>query len=334
MRALLSFVAAAALAALAATPVLTQSRGAAQARPPAASADWPTFGGDVAHTNASTAPSPINASNAATLVRHEFTIDGIVDASVIYLKGATVNGAAHDTFFATTRFGETVAVDAKDGTVLWKFDAPGFDATATPREITNTTPTADPSRQSIYTASSDGKVVKLSVADGKVLWSTSITKLAQREKIASPLTYFQGHIFAATAGYVGDAPPYQGHVAVLDAGTGQIQHVWNSLCSDRHEIIDPASCTATRSAIWGRAGVVIDPATGNLFVSTGNGPWDGQTSWGDATIELNENACWETGPRPTTRICSAGIWTSARPRPCFSAMATSPRAAKTARSAC
>jgi len=258
------------------------------------------FGGDITKSSAASAPSRINASNVVTLVHRQIAVDGIVDASVIYLKAATVNGAAHDTLFATSRYGETMAIDANSGAVLWKFNPPGFDAAANPREITNTTPAADPNRQSIYAASSDGKVVKLAVADGRVEWSTSITKLPEREKIASPLTYYQGHVFAATAGYVGDRPPYQGHVAVLDAGTGQIQHVWNSLCSDRHELFDPPSCSATRSAIWGRAGIVIDPATGHLFVSTGNGPWDGRTSWGDATIELSENATEMLGNWTTT----------------------------------
>ena len=293
------------VAGLFASPVFTAQRRAAPApaAQPAATVsvlDWPTFGGNVARTSASTASTPINASNAASLVRRQITVDGIIDASVIYLHGVQVGGAARDVILATTRYGETLAVDVHDGTTLWRFEPPGFDATATPREITNTTPTADPSRLFIYTASSDGKVVKLAIADGKVVWSTSITKLPQREKIASPLTYFQGRVFAVTAGYVGDAPPYQGHVAVLDAGTGQVLHVWNSLCSDRHEIIDPSTCTATRSAIWGRAGVVIDEATGNVFVSTGNGPWDGQTSWGDASIELNENATEMLGNWTTT----------------------------------
>lgn len=255
-----------------------------------AALDWPTFGGTISRTSSSTAPTKIDVNTASSLKRRQVTIDGIVDASLIYLHGAQVAGAAHDTFFATTRFGATVAFDANTGAVLWQFVPPGFDASAAPREITNTTPTADPNRQFIYAASSDGKVVKLSVADGKVAWSTSVTKLAQREKIASPLGYYQGKIFVATAGYVGDAPPYQGHVAILDAGSGAILHVWNSLCSDRRELIDPASCTATRSAIWGRAGIVIDPSSGNIFLATGNGPWDGQTSWGDAMVELNENA--------------------------------------------
>ena len=42
--------------------------------------------------------------------------------------------------------------------------------------------------------------------------------------------------------------------------------------------------------IWGRAGAVIDAPTGNIFVATGNGPYDGNTSWGDAVIELNPDA--------------------------------------------
>ncbi len=131
---------------------------------------------------------------------------------------------------------------------------------------------------------------KLAVADGHVVWSTAITKLAQREKIASPLAFFRGHVVAVTAGYIGDAPPYQGHVAILDGASGKLLQVWNSLCSDRHELLDPGTCAQTRSAIWGRAGAVIDPASGDIFLTTGNGPWDGKTSWGDAVLQLGPDA--------------------------------------------
>jgi len=37
-------------------------------------------------------------------------------------------------------------------------------------------------------------------------------------------------------------------------------------------------------------GVVVDPANGDLFISTGNGPYDGKTSWSDAVIQLDANA--------------------------------------------
>jgi hypothetical protein len=75
-------------------------------------------------------------------------------------------------------------------------------------------------------------------------------------------------------------------VSVLDASTGQLLHTWNSLCSNRAGLLDPTSCTPSGSAIWGRAGAVVD-ASGNILVATGNGPWDGATNWGDAIIQLD-----------------------------------------------
>ena len=119
---------------------------------------------------------------------------------------------------------------------------------------------------------------------------TPITLLPAREKIASPLREFRGRIIAVTTGYIGDAPPYQGHVAILDAQSGRLMHVWNSLCSDQPRLLVPSACPSTQSGIWGRAGAVIDAATGDIFVATGNGPYNGKTDWGDSTIELDTDA--------------------------------------------
>jgi hypothetical protein len=96
-------------------------------------------------------------------------------------------------------------------------------------------------------------------------------------------------VIATTGGYIGDAPPYQGHVAVISAG-GRLLHVWNSLCSNRHGLINPSSCATSDSAIFGRAGAVVDPSTRQLLVATGNAPWDGRTNWGDAVLRLTPTA--------------------------------------------
>jgi hypothetical protein len=119
------------------------------------------------------------------------------------------------------------------------------------------------------------------------VWRRSITRLPSREKIASSLNFAGGHVIAATGGYIGDAPPYQGHVAVISAASGRLLHVWNSLCSNRHGLLAPARCPASDSAIWGRAGAVVVPRSGNLLVATGNAPWDGRTNWGDAVLVLS-----------------------------------------------
>ena len=112
--------------------------------------------------------------------------------------------------------------------------------------------------------------------------------------MASPLKLFQGRVIAVTAGYIGDRPPYQGHVAILDGHSGALLRVWNSLCSNRTGLLEPDSCPQSESAIWGRAGAVIDPSNGDIFIATGNGHWNGMTDWGDSLIETrcqcDENA--------------------------------------------
>ena len=252
--------------------------------------DWPQFGSDVQSTSAPAFDTGITSANVASLVRHQVTIDGISDASSIYLHGVSVQGARHNVFFLTTTYGKTIAIDADRDSVLWEYTPPQYDTWANTRQITNSTPAADPDREFIYAAAPDGAVRKLAISDGRALWTTPITLLPSREKIASPIKIFRGHIIAVTGGYIGDRTPYQGHVAILDAASGKLLHIWNSLCSDRAGLIDPSSCSGQRSAIWGRAGAVIDPSTGNIFVATGNGSYDGKTNWGDATIELNPDA--------------------------------------------
>jgi hypothetical protein len=254
---------------------------------PPSTTDWTRFGWDVGRSNVMPGTTGITSANVASLRRQQVTIDGTVDASPIYLHGAHVKGGTHDALFVTTSYGKTLAMDADSGTVLWEFTPAGYGGWAGGYRVTTATPVADPGRDYIYAASPDGHVQKLAVADGHVVWSTAITRLPTREKIASSLNYYNGSVIAVTSGYLGDDQPYQGHVAMLDAGTGAVTHVWNSLCSDQRQLIDPASCGESDSGIWGRAGAVVDSTTGNIYVATGNGTWDGRADWGDAVIVLS-----------------------------------------------
>jgi hypothetical protein len=208
-------------------------------------------------------------------------LDGTVDSSAIYVNGL---------FVVTTTYGRTEAIDPASGAVRWRFTPPGYSSWAGSPQITTATPVADPSRKWVYAASPGGRIYKLSAADGHAVWSVSITRLPSREKIASALNFAGGHVIATTGGYIGDAPPYQGHVAIIDPASGRLLHVWNSLCSDRTGLLDPSSCGASDSAIWGRSGAVVDPSTGELLVATGNAPWNGSTNWGDAVLRLSGDA--------------------------------------------
>ena len=256
-----------------------------------AGGDWTRFGYDAARRNAGPAATGITAANVARLRRQRVSLGGIADSSPIYLRAVPIRGRRHDAFFVTTSYGKTLAVDADSGAVLWRFTPRGYASVAGSYRITNASPLADPSRRFVYSVSPDGQIHKLVVATGREVrtggWPVTITRDATREKIAPALNYSRGLVLAGTGGYIGDAPSYQGHIAAIDARTGRLVFVWNSLCSDRRGLIVPRTCSESGSAIWARSGVVVDPATGNLIVATGDGRFDGKRFWGDSVLVVS-----------------------------------------------
>jgi hypothetical protein len=247
---------------------------------PTSTSDWPVFGYDSARHNSSPSTA-ITAQNVGKLTRLKVALDGTVDSSPIFVGGK---------FVVTTTYGRTEALDPDTGKVLWRFTPPAYSRLAGSAQITNASPAASTDRGAVYAAASDGRIRKLRLSDGKVLWTTTITRDPAREKITSSLNVSRGLVIATTGGYYGDAPPYQGHVVTMAEGTGRIAHVWNSLCSDRHAVIVPRTCGSSDSAIWSRNGAAVDPANGTLVVATGNGPWNGSTDWGDSTLVLSADA--------------------------------------------
>src|SRR5262249_55734243 len=187
-----------------------------------------------------------------------------------------------------------LAIDARTGRILWRYVPPGYDGWAGSAQITTATPVADPSRAYAYASSPDGHVHKLATVDGREVvsggWPVTVTRDPTHEKLAAAFNFSRGLVLVTTGGYIGDAPPYQGHVVAIRATTGEIVSVFNSLCSDRRTLIVPSTCSASDSAIWARSGAVVDPETGNLLVATGNGPWDGKTNRGDRVLALAPDA--------------------------------------------
>jgi outer membrane protein assembly factor BamB len=256
--------------------------------------DWLQFGFDSARSNAPASATGISAANVATLVRQQVKLDGVVDSSAVYLRGVTVEGAAHDTFFVTTSYGRTIAVDAATGAVLWEYVPPGIAGWEHTAQITTAAPAADPGRRFLYAASPDGRIHKLAVADGGEVttggWPVTITLDPEHEKIGPGLNVSGSLVLASTGGFIGDYPPYQGHVVAIDRASGRLLNVFNALCSHHRGLLVPGTCLSDGAAIWGRGGVVVEPGSHKLLVATGNGPWNGRTDWGDSVLELSPDA--------------------------------------------
>ena len=259
--------------------------GAAAGSAPAAGTPpvWSRFGYDAARSNVGPAAAGITAANVRRLVRSRIVLYGTVDSSPILVGGLVV---------VTTSYGKAIALDPRTGRIRWSFTPPGYESWAGTYRITNSSPVSD--GRYVWSAAPDGRVYKLILTSGRVVttgsWPVSVTRLPEREKLGTALNLAAGRLLVTTGGFIGDDPPYQGHVVALDAASGRTIGVFNALCSDRASLQAPDTCPGWGGAIWARSGVVVDPVTGNLLVATGNGKWDGQHYWGDSVLMLSPDA--------------------------------------------
>jgi outer membrane protein assembly factor BamB len=269
-----------------------QAAAAAAARTPVPESDWLRFNFTAERSGVGPASTGITARDVRSLQLRTVRLPGTVDSSAIELRGVKVEGRTRDVIVMTTTYGRTIALDPGTGRQLWEFTPADIGSYQGSAQITTATPIADPDRRHVYAASPDGRIHKLVLASGREVrsggWPVSVTFDPTHEKLASALNISGRSLIVTTGGYVGDIPPYQGHVVTISLASGRITAVWNSLCSDRHSLIDPpSSCSASDSAIWARAGAVIEPGTGRILVATGNAPFNGSTDWGDSVLELS-----------------------------------------------
>ena len=253
--------------------------------------DWRTFDYDPHRGGIGPSATGITAANVRDLLTRTVRLPGVADSTAIQLHAIDIRGNTQDVDVVTTTYGRTIAFNPATGKRLWEFvpkDMSDYQGSA---QITTASPVADPGRRYLYAASPDGFVHKLVVVSGHQGWAARVTYHPSREKIASALNISGRYVLVTTGGYVGDHPTYQGHVALINRTSGRVAHVFNSLCSNRHQLLNPpTSCPASDSAIWGRSGAVVEPGGARLLVATGNGPFNGRTNWGDSVIELTSDA--------------------------------------------
>ncbi|HEX6799498.1 MAG TPA: PQQ-binding-like beta-propeller repeat protein [Ktedonobacterales bacterium] len=248
-------------------------------------ARWPTFGYDAARDGVNPNEAAISAGSIAGLHRvWQVALPAVADSAPVYLGGVRLpDGSTRNLLFIMTRDGRLLAVDAANGRVLWSRQPRG-------PKITHSSPVLDPSGRYVYAYGLDGYEHKYDVATGAEVtsggWPVRITRFTSTEKESSDPNLANGRLYVATSGYIGDAPPYQGHVVSTSLGDAS-SNVFNSLCSNVHALLGPQDCSSEQSGIWARAGVVVDPTDGNLYVTTGNGPYDGVHDWGDSVLELS-----------------------------------------------
>jgi outer membrane protein assembly factor BamB len=248
--------------------------------------NWLEFGLDPQRSNATDLSTGITAANVGHLHLLTVALPGTADNSAIYLHQALVEGARHDVAVVTTDYGITVALDADSGAILWRFVPRGIASWRGSAQITTASPIAIGGY--VYATSPNGLVHKLSLARGMEQpgWPVRITPAPHTEKLTASLNVAGGYLLASTGGYDGDIPPYVGHVVTIPLTGGHVAHVFNTLCANRHTLIEPRTCSASDSAVLSRSGPVVEPGAQRVLIATGNAPYNGTTDFGDSVIEL------------------------------------------------
>jgi len=251
------------------------------------------FGYDASHSGNNTAETIIGADNVGTLqLGYSVPFTG-TDGQAVFLKQVATSAGTRDVLFVITTFG-VQAIDATNGTLIWTQSTDGHT-----EYWISASPVIDPGRQYVYGSASDGRVHKLAVADGSEVqdgtWPVVSSLKPAVEKPFAPLSLAvtpQGtFLYSATSSW-NDVDDYQGHVTAINLGSGSSQ-VYNAVCSDLHihftyngtAGID--DCANQHSGIWAHGGITYSPYSNRIFVSTGNGVFDGRHNWGDSVLALS-----------------------------------------------
>lgn len=254
------------------------------------SQDWLTFGYDAARSGVNPNERILSPGNVAGLHRlWQVRLPDVEDSPPVLLSGLTLpDGSVRDVLYVLTRDGQFLALDVASGALLWSHHPTG-------PKITHSSPVADSSRQYVYAYGLDGALHKYAATTGDEVtgggWPASITRMTSSEKESSAPNLANGRIYVVTSGYLGDAPPYQGHVVSIALADGS-EHIFNSLCANLPYLLGPTDCASQQSGIWARGGAIVDSITGNLFVVTGNGTYTGNAggnNWGDSVLELSSD---------------------------------------------
>jgi len=264
--------------------------------PKVGATDWLQFNGDSQHSGVNSQENQLTAQSVAGLHRQwSAKLPDAADSSPVFIGDVPLaNGKHGAVIYVTTKMGALVALDANSGSLLWSKQPQG-------KNGTNSSPAVDPSKQFVYSYGIDGKVHKYAASDGTEVttngfpFTTSL--MTDVEKGSSALTIANDRIYATMSGYFGDGGHYEGHVVSMPL-SGGTPTIFNSLCSDHKDLLGPTKgqpnyCSDEKSGMWSRAGMVNDPATGNIYAVTGNGPFSltpasvGVTSWGNSIIALS-----------------------------------------------
>ena len=235
------------------------------------------------------------------------TVDDQVYATPLYVPNLTINGAGHNAVFVATVNNTVYAFDAdKGGAALWSrnFGTPpnhtqvGQGGSCGPGNYNDFVGNIGIVGTPVIDASSDTMYFVARTVSGTTFTQTlhAISILTGADRASNPsvvisggafnakdnnqrpaLTFANSKVYIAWSSHC-DVTPYNGFVMAYTASTLAQAAVFN----------DTSTGGANGQAgIWQSGqGLNVD-SSGNIYVMTGNGTWDGSSNFGESFVKLN-----------------------------------------------
>jgi hypothetical protein len=263
--------------------------------------------------------TPANVNSSTFSLLFSCPVDGQLYAEPLYVANLTVGAVKRNVVFLATEHDSVYAFDADSPacTQLWKTSFLGSNiipmpwgdtAIGTPFGPTNdvfpeigitSTPVIDPATNTIYVVGKTKETVGTGCSSGSPCYITRLHALdlvSGAEKFGGPvaitapnfvsLRHFNrpalllsNNIVYVAFGSHGDISPWYGWLFGYDAGTLAQKFVFSTS--------DATGSASNGASIWdGGAGPAAD-ASGNIYVSTGNGAFDGRKNFSESVLKLS-----------------------------------------------
>ncbi len=277
--------------------------------PPPSSVSVPTWHGDNARSglNANeTILTPTNVASGKFGRLFSYLVDGYIYAQPLYVSNLTINGAQHNVVFVATEYDSVYAFDADDSSVgqLWKTsllqagETPLAGGNPKPWIGITATPAIDMSSSTIYVVSEQ------KTASGNNFRLHALNILTGQEKSGSPVVIqasvpstlpSSGGKLTLTTSCLSRASLLVTSTSVV-FGMGACGPGW-VLSYDKSTLKQTGMLNTSPNiagygqypgagGVWmGGAGPAADSAE-NIYVTTGDGPYDGSSSWGVSALKL------------------------------------------------
>jgi outer membrane protein assembly factor BamB len=234
------------------------------ARSSGAGGDWPMWGYDVQRSGFNpneTTLSPSTVSGLHLLWKFRFAMKS--DSAPVLASGVIVDGESTDLLYAGDRSGAFDAVDASTGKAVWSHSL-GTNVTCAGTLGVTDTAVIDRSTDRVYVAGGDGRLYAFDLATGASApgWPLAITSLPN-EYIWSAIGLYAGSLYVTVASGCDGLGPYYGRVVRVDPVTVTQTAVFY--------VTGGPDTGVSGGGIWGWGGASMDPATGDVYVATGNG---------------------------------------------------------------